>query len=197
MNLEKMIKESHELAMEKGWWDLQGECGLDPSSSRVCERGTKSCVIKHLRSELEILALMHSEIAEATECVRKGEEPFYLKRNSCYMCADTNVECIMCASELHKPEGEAVELVDLCIRIFDWLGKHGTKLRPLNKIAISIVGIEFHGYLHNYFDLRYCSDALALMVNYFERMGWDFEEIYKAKYEYNKTRPYRHGGKTA
>ena len=42
------IKECHELAKSKGWWDGEE------------------------RSDLEILALMHSEIAEATECVRKG-----------------------------------------------------------------------------------------------------------------------------
>ena len=47
------------------------------------------------------IALMHSELSEALEEVRDGKPPIYFGPNS-------------------KPEGEAVELADAIIRIFDY-----------------------------------------------------------------------------
>jgi NTP pyrophosphatase (non-canonical NTP hydrolase) len=101
-----MAKEIHQTALDKGWYDTT-------------------------RTKLEIHALIHSEIAEATEAVRNNKPAFYF--------------------EGQKPEGEAVELADAIIRILD---------------------TAYH-------------------------MGWDIEEIIKAKMAYNRTRPYKHGGKLA
>jgi NTP pyrophosphatase (non-canonical NTP hydrolase) len=56
------------------------------------------------RSPLEIHMLMVSEIAEATECVRHGTPPVYVDE------------------ETGKLEGEAVELVDVLIRLLDYFG---------------------------------------------------------------------------
>lgn len=105
MTLNELAKEIHENAISKGWWG-------EP------------------RSPLEIHALIHSEIAEATESVRNGEAHLFVDR-------------------MGKPEGHAVELADALIRILD----------------------------------------------YAAQQGWDFDAIVKAKMEYNKTRPFRHGGK--
>ena len=107
-NLNKLVDEIHETAKSKGWWDKD-------------------------RFPLEIHMLIVSEIAEATEEVRKNKEEFIS-----YMYYEND-----------KPVGEAVELVDAVIRILD----------------------------------------------YFGHKCWDFEKILKAKMDYNKTRPYRHGGK--
>lgn len=52
MNIKKLQKEIHELAIEKGWWDTERSAG-------------------------EIYALIHSEISEAVECARNGEPPIY------------------------------------------------------------------------------------------------------------------------
>jgi len=109
--INEIVKKVHENAVQHGWWDEK-------------------------RTALEIHALIHSEISEATESVRNGEPEFH------YMAAS-------CTTTPGKPEGQAVELVDAVIRVFD----------------------------------------------YFGAMGWDFDEILKAKMDYNKTRPYRHGGK--
>ena len=100
----QLAKEIHENAVSKGWWDQE-------------------------RNPLEIHALIHSEISEATECARNGEPDFHVDEG--------------------KPEGEAVELADAVIRILDYAAKR----------------------------------------------GWDFDAVVKAKMEYNKTRPHRHGGK--
>jgi len=120
MTINDLIKEAHETAKEKGWWDEN-------------------------RSPLEIYALIHSEISEAVEEARIGDfAPIYQIQNGRLVTPDepnwkTHV----------KPEGELVELADAVIRIADYCG------------------------------LR----------------GWDLEEAIRLKMEYNKMRPYRHGGK--
>lgn len=75
MTIKELQRAIHSNAINKGWYDSD-------------------------RSALEYHALFHSEIAEATECVRKNQE--YLYFNGL------------------KPEGEAVELADCVIRIMDY-----------------------------------------------------------------------------
>lgn len=38
-------------------------------------------------------------------------------------------------------------------------------------------------------------DTVIRIADYFGSKGWDLEELVKLKMEYNKDRPYRHGGK--
>ena len=111
MRINETVKGVHATAKKKGWWDRE-------------------------RDPLELHMLMVSEIAEATEAVRRGY-PAAFKFNQ------------PLESEDGKPEGEAIELIDCVIRIMD----------------------------------------------YFGHMGWDMERLLKWKMAYNKTRPYRHGGK--
>jgi hypothetical protein len=40
------------------------------------------------------------------------------------------------------------------------------------------------------------ADCVIRIMDLFEYRGWDLEEIMTIKHDYNKTRPYRHGGKT-
>lgn len=70
----------HSLAKKSGWWD-----GVEVNDKNVC--GTK-------------IALMHSELSEALEGVRKG-------------LADSHL--------MHR-SAEEVELADAVIRIFDYAG---------------------------------------------------------------------------
>ena len=187
------ITECHNLAKEKGWWD--GEP----------------------RTDLEILALMHSEVAEATECVRNREKPFYKRCNiNSQPCSGEWDNCRDCLKDNYgsigegKPEGEAVELVDLCIRIFDWCGQQGLRLGGRSTYQIRSFGLGFHATLHRslaniqnfmYPDSVMKANQLQEVVDrvlcYLERMGWDFENVLKTKHVFNTTRPYRHGGKSA
>lgn len=41
------------------------------------------------------------------------------------------------------------------------------------------------------------ADAIIRIADWFGRNGWDMEAVVKAKMEYNATRSYRHGGKSA
>lgn len=104
MDLNVIAKEIHENAVEHGWWESDRPFG-------------------------EIIALCHSELSEALEAYRNGEN-FVWDNNG-------------------KPDGIAVEMVDCVIRIFDYLAKENI----------------------------------------------DIEKIILEKHEYNKSRPYKHGGK--
>jgi len=86
MQLEELIKEAHQTAVEHGWWDEDRNIG-------------------------ECIALMHSELSEALEEWRSGDDIAIthhdIKRDLTW-----------------KPEGFTVELADVLIRIFDLCGRH-------------------------------------------------------------------------
>lgn len=107
MTIKELCKEIHENAKAHGWWENPPRAG-------------------------ELLCLVHSEVSEAFEEVRKGKsmtETYY--------------------SENGKMEGVPSELADVVIRIMD-------------------------------------------MCEYY---GIDLEKAIVEKHAFNKTRPYKHGGK--
>lgn len=61
------------------------------------------------RSESELIALMHSELSEALECIRDGEPDLHY-------------------DERGKPLGKMSEYADVLIRIFDAVGEDGAAL---------------------------------------------------------------------
>ena len=46
-------------------------------------------------------------------------------------------------------------------------------------------------------ELTELADAVIRILDYCGARGWDLERAMKLKHEYNKSRPYRHGGKLA
>ena len=85
MDINKLIEKSHNIAISKGWWDEEREIP-------------------------ELIALIHSELSEALEEYRTGE----------------NLDI---RYENNKPEGFVVELADVLIRIFDLSGKYKIDLK--------------------------------------------------------------------
>lgn len=109
MTLDEWSNKVHQLAKEKGWWE-------------IFENGT---VIP--RNPLEVAALVHSEISEAVEEYRNGNMP------PIYQCAaiDPPVRTPSDTATWNpqiKPEGWAIEYADAVIRIMDIFAAHGVSL---------------------------------------------------------------------
>lgn len=94
------------LAKEKGWWEDKQKAALNP------------------REAAGLHMLMVSEIAEATECLRKDEPPVWQEgvEHGKPVTPEGNW------SLDKKPEGELIELADCVIRIMDYCGHHGWDL---------------------------------------------------------------------
>lgn len=87
-----------------------------PNLKAIGERAYKHCVAAGFRGEgvkepsaLEVHALIHSEISEATEEVRNNKEDFYYSGGE-------------------KPEGEAVECADAIIRLCEYAKVKGWQM---------------------------------------------------------------------
>ena len=93
----QLMAEAHGTARLKGWWDDQIKDGEDRKLT-ADEIGAK-------------IALMHSELSEGLEEVRRGEGFYQM-----YLGGEKSTED---GGTIHKPEGLAVELADCVIRIFD------------------------------------------------------------------------------
>jgi len=110
MTLDQWVTYVHNMAKEKGWHDRP-------------------------RTPLELHALIHSEISEATEAVRDGKPGMYFEPHLV-----NDFEC-------PKPEGEAVELVDAVIRIMDIFGSRGWSLADvmMEKASFNATRPQRHG----------------------------------------------------
>ena len=194
MNLNKFAREVHANACAHGWWDEE-------------------------RDTAEIIALIHSEWSEALEEYRAGRPMVWYAVNAdCQMCGDRPViyseicETNNCDAG-HKPEGIAVELIDGCIRILDFAAHEKVSLEfreiePLQPtLPILIADLHYYtSFVLNAIEKSgkiiapsYISVWLGAAVyeafRYIRAQWLDPEKIMLEKHEYNKTRPYRHGGK--
>ncbi len=199
--LNELSKKIHENAKAHGWWEEPKSFG-------------------------EIVALCHSELSEALEEYRNKMPALYCKNDVSYggnkcslagqgFCSNFNGDC-----KNEKPEGVAVELADVVIRILDYFGTH-PKIDIDGWVAkTDVSGLKFdnfpefitgqHALLtyasfgteglqvapfqtakwYNYFAL-----VIASIRAYFWHAELNFYEILEIKHKYNKSRPYKHGGK--
>ena len=188
MNLTEIAKEIHENAVAHGWWEED-------------------------RPTYEIIALIHSEWSEALEEYRAGRPMVWYAVNcDCVICKNRPVmhneicegyEC----NENHKPEGIAVELIDGVIRILDYIAA----CKETHRLDLTLYAYMQHAalpelvaHLHDFtsrswhsmgIDARILSINVKAVFDWIGRQGLDPIELLMKKHEYNKTRPYRHGGK--
>ena len=194
MDLNEFAKEVHANAVAHGWWETE-------------------------RDPAEIIALIHSEWSEAREEYRAGRPMVWYAVNAdCQMCGDRPViyneicETNNCDAG-HKPEGIAVELIDGCIRILDFAAHEKVSLKfeaiePLQPTLPKLIA-DLHYYTSKALDDVGRSGKIISHTHIPEWLGPAVYEVFRyiyahrleagkimlEKHEYNKTRPYRHGGK--
>ena len=208
MKIAELARQVHENAVAHGWWEENREFP-------------------------EINALIHSEWSEALEEARAGRPLVW------YSCGEgqghkfacdpkDDTECRMygmereCEYRGHKPEGIAVELIDGCIRILDYLSEVNAEINDSDNEESPIEGLYSESnvakvpdelpvlvaFLHQYtalallkFDDMIFADtfkllgAMAAALSWVKKQGLDPLAILLEKHEYNKTRPYKHGKK--
>ena len=207
MLVSELAKMVHENAVAHGWWDEE-------------------------RPPEEICALIHSEWSEALEEARAGRPLVWYacgeSENSNISCNPQDAdECRMygmvevCTYRGNKPEGIAVELIDGCIRILDYMGYVNLELdtdgvpsqiemlysdENIARVPDSVS--KLIAYLHLYtaqamatrafhdigqLDVFQMCGAMAAALSWVKKHGIDPLALLMEKHEYNKTRPYRHG----
>lgn len=204
MNLNELAKEAHQIAVDHGWWEKEPSFGdlVALMHSELSE------ALEEYRAGRPMVwhACMTSD--DDTPCTKEGCGDWY------------NGKCeLTCLSP--KPEGIAVELADCIIRILDWMGKEqmdADKLmyestqrvmpevpKRINNTSFGNCISRWHlllslGYVHwcreprEYAALRIAL-CMAEILDWAGKEGVDMDAIIREKMAYNRTRPYRHGGK--
>lgn len=202
-DLEKMQRDVREWTIRKGW--RENDAVPD-------------------RTMGEELALLNTEVAEATEAYRlHGMKRWYVFKNGLndgmitHFLADGVVDY-----NIHKPEGVASELVDTLIRLLDNYAEHGLIANEdciheivrsdtteqcfgdnMSALHAVISGLHIYWYWK---DARFREDASGIVkANYDNILSFlyhvmdiyevDVNREFAAKMAYNEGRSNRHGGK--
>lgn len=183
--LNEWAMEIHDNSVGHGWWD-------EP------------------RTVDEVASLIHSEWSEALEEFRACRPMVW---------ANTDVwgkteDIARIKDSMRKPEGIAVELVDGCIRILDYLATIVPQdahdrwrwcaaidaedaHMPLPSLIERLHSMVVHAYDLDPDRLEpgTLRGAIIIVAGWLKAHSIDIEEIMELKHAYNMTRPYRHGGK--
>lgn len=200
--LQGKVEIIHNEAKSKGWWESP-------------------------RSDSSVYALFHSEIAEATEQARKPAFNDPTLMDMYHWSEEREVASgNLVSSPVHgviwdndicvtKPEGIGVEIIDMVIRVLDYIGYKGYSFESAKPIwENSVQNIEdlsafndMHTYLalaslHNQSDtesneeeITNLANAMIIAKDYFDQMMWNFWDVFRTKHSFNTTRSKRHGGK--
>jgi len=211
MNLNRMAKEIHQNAVEHGWWD--GNRDGDEIISLIHSEWSEA--LEEYRSHKPMVycgsTSTDCETAPATGTVEVDGE-------------DYATPCATCESTHKKPEGIAVELIDGCIRILDLFGKYEYQsisatfielerrsrdtFKNLHKgtPAPTVIAMlhQMTSSAHQLAQMRGgftqtafapLEAAIGMACAWIRMQGCDPEAILREKHSYNRTRPYKHGGK--
>lgn len=212
MKMTEFSTDIHRNAVDHGWWEGPRTCG---EIIALCH-SELSEALEEYRAKRPMLYFpcnsgglcVDDRPLENLTCgsrVRKASDP------------ET-----FCSARSNKPEGIAVELADCIIRILDWFGKEELDADQLLTEARTFMYCDVPRRLfaaspgdyiarwHLLLSLAFscwcrasgtyaAAIRMALCVNeiyeWAAEHGVDMDAVLREKHAYNKTRPYRHGGK--
>ena len=202
MDINEFAKDVHRNAVEHGWWE--GERSFAEIIALIHSEWSEA--LEEFRAGRPMV--WH-------ECMDEGQSNKPVVCEQCTDCYWYGKECI---DRGQKPEGIAVELIDGSIRILDFAGKCGTHIfleglegietdsgvKPLPDFVADLHFLTAMATRSVWEDGTILDDgwrtwlgvAIFECRRYIQMHGLDPDRIMLEKHEYNKSRPYRHGGKT-
>lgn len=208
MNINELSKESHEIAVEKGFYDCpecegDGEIIVKEQDWDTCE-SCNGTGIDQNKNIPELLMLVITEIGEAVESLRCGKftEPRhvknFIKKYDQFIDEDAKIDYFdKCIKDTFEDE-----IADVFIRLFDLCGYLGIEsngktytkfILPENiseqlfNITKGICLLPTNLSLFKSDNLHIISD----LKHFCEHNNIDIEKHIAAKMEYNKSRPRR------
>ena len=192
MNLAELQKEAHAIAKDHGWYDTERTFG-------------------------DLIALVHSELGAALEAYRDHGLSTMAR---CwggwgYVLHPVDEECFGGGRHSAKREGVPSELADVVIRVADMAEYYDWDLSGWEDVDTShnIIAPTFGDWIcliHASLSFAFvgtCTTlqrsewigplkaALRLVHDMAADYGIDLDAAIEAKMQYNRSRPYRHGGK--
>ena len=213
LNLNNFAKEVHRVAVEHGWYDGQETRGTDEIIALIHSEWSEA---------LEEYRAGRPNVWFG--CRRPDEADSECTLSATGVCGLGTIRAA-CEYWCEKPEGIMIELIDGCIRILDFLGFKGKdvsdKFDTLEKLSEVAERAEYdcfeksikehslpelvrwlHWYTAQYdmdedMDDPMCAlmEAMGIVFVWIKGNGGEPEDLLRMKHEYNKTRPYKHGGK--
>lgn len=212
MKINEWCKAVHEVAVAHGWWETE----VDPYTAAALMHSELSEALEEYRNGRPMIYCgsdsKECETAPAPDTITVNGNAF-------------NTPCKSCKSAHKKPEGIAVELADCAIRIMDYLGAQDfddeefyddlddglaseiedtAENNGIRGVKFCELICEIHRIISLYSrdcvfgDFEPLFDALCLILGFMRSLlppETRVEDVIAMKHAYNRTRPYRHGGK--
>ena len=151
---------------------------------------------KNEPSEIEYRCLIIEEILEAYRAFDEGTPPVYFNVASGEIDPISDpkeyLEFITERNINPKPEGYAVELVDVVMRCLDYLTEKEINYKYVSMPVSTNPDLFILDIMYN---ICFPKVIINKILSFFEYKGWGFYLILTLKMRYNTTRPYRHGMK--
>lgn len=212
LNLNDFAKEVHRVAVEHGWYDGQETTGTDEIIALIHSEWSEA-LEEYRAGRPDVYFLCCDATKAEDEVCGSGIS------NVC-----TKVDWT-CSYKGNKPEGIMIELIDGCIRIMDFMGfkgwiapdftdttekliaaaknaDYGIFVKRPEKYSLPELVRWLHWYTAEYDMDEDMNDPMLILLEavgivflWIEAHDMNPEELMLTKHEYNKTRPYKHGGK--
>lgn len=213
LNLNNFANEVHRVAVEHGWYDGQETRGTDEIIALIHSEWSEA---------LEEYRAGRPNVWFG--CRRPDEADFECVLSGTGVCGLGTIRA-SCEYWCEKPEGIMIELIDGCIRILDFIGYKGWTIPEagdtIEKLMESAKQIQYncfeiraentslpalvrwlHWYTAEYEMNEEISDPMLTLLEavgvaflWIKTHGYNPEELMLTKHDYNKGRPYKHGGK--